>query len=210
MVALGWTIWALAVSHAMAEADATLKPVEWVDLMISTSKFPRFFGAPPYIPRTDPPKITGMSINNPTDTHKPPFGHLVPLHCSSDNETGIFSCPGYTDCDLCSGRAKDHGMPAFSALQESRTSLGNELDGLSFNSEFVQRNRRHGEFARYSFYFSQNMEGLLPIDNTLVVLGLVSSMTCTTTSGALSQTRVARRSSAVGKEVERIRIRYQD
>lgn len=66
-------------------------------------------------------------------------------------------------------------LEAFSRIQERRSSMGYELDGLSFNNDFVvERPYDHSEHISYILHFTQNMGERVPIDNTLVALGLVS------------------------------------
>jgi hypothetical protein len=158
---LEWTTWALAVSHLMTETSAS--HVSWEDLMIATSKFPRFFGSPAIIARTDPPKVTGVSFYN----------DVLPLHCSSDS--GNFSCAA--DCKTINcghGAPYDDAIPAFSAPQERRSSLSHHLDGLEFAFDQNLYDYCLDNHTRQSSFFSQILDGLIPVDNTLVVLGLVS------------------------------------
>ncbi|POS70457.1 hypothetical protein DHEL01_v211150 [Diaporthe helianthi] len=168
---LAWTIWALAASLSLAEA--TFKPVEWIDLMVATSRFPRFFGEPPYISRTDPPKVSGLSY---LEKNKmiPPFGKIVPLNCSSNE--GKFSCPGWTDCEKCFGELKEDGPPAYQAIQARNSSLGHKLDGLTLNADLMWHIPVEldpaGYHTRQTHHFSQNMGGITPIDNTMVNLGI--------------------------------------
>lgn len=165
---LKWAIWALAVSHSMGDpVEEAAKLVKWEDLMVASSRFPRFFGSPAHISRTDPPKVIALSINN--QAQIAPFGDIEPMHCSSDS--GNFSC--VLDCN-CATR-NDIDLEAYSALQERRSFLSHHLDGLNLMAdyEFWEKYPADGH-TLHKYFFTQTLGGRIPIDNTQVKLGLVS------------------------------------
>lgn len=160
---LEWTIWALAISPSMAEATA--KPVEWVDLMIATSRFPRFFGAPPHVSRSNPPNVTGLTTGYSAYKLVPPFGKILPVECST--KSGKFSCSGVEYSGFL--------VPEAVSLLQGRDFKGHDLDGLNFTVDWALNHTYPGSPRKSCvIYFSQNMGERLPIDNTRVEIGLVS------------------------------------
>ncbi|KAG8164341.1 hypothetical protein KVR01_006259 [Diaporthe batatas] len=163
---LSWAIWALVISLSMA--DDAVKPVEWVDLMIATSNFPRFFGTPPHVSRKGGPKVTAVTLYD--DPKKPRFGKdqkVLPIQCSSKSG------------DSCKGAEMGQGVKdAISALQENikPPSLGDGkpgLEGLNFifdHMRYFWYDHTGSPHHHNVYYFRQSMHENLPVDNTELVL----------------------------------------
>lgn len=167
---LKWATWALAVSHSRGhpgpEQEAA-EPVKWEDLMVAASRFPRFFGSPARVPRTDPPKVAALSYKNFPGVQLSPFGKIEPMHCSSDS--GNFACA--VDCKCANPAEKS--LPAYVTLQERNSSLSHHIDGLDFISDYWLTTDHTGHKLLRHF-FTQTLDGKVPIDNTQVILALVS------------------------------------
>jgi hypothetical protein len=175
---LKWAEWAFVISLVMAEATASRKLVRWEDLMLATSHFPRFFGSPAEISRTDPPKVIGLWFHN----------DIEPLNCASGSDKE-FSCKvNCTRIDCRKGQAYDQALTAISALEERQSALPHVVDGLQFLwknmtwwFDYPAQHKLHGRQLR-RFQFMQTLDGLdpthspIPIDNTLAVVSYVSGL----------------------------------
>lgn len=149
---LKWAIWALVIPLSVAERP----PVTWVDLMIATSRFPRFFGEVTTINRTGEPKVNGVVQND---------GTLTPVTCVKDPTLAV-------KCDGDGWDIVEEMRPAIYGLQYQSLPLLNDLR-FTTNGTLWSKGE-DGTIFRTYFFFQSNLDGMITIDNTIVKIHIVS------------------------------------
>lgn len=151
-----WAICALAIPLSVAERSE--RPVEWVDLMIATSSFPRFFGEVTNINRTGPPRVAAVLFNT---------GSVEPITCRSTAEG--FRCDA--DCGDC-GTVPPQVTTAIGSIQVYSPP---PLDGLTFIAQRLDSlYMEDGAIGRTSSFWQSDPAGKIPIDNTIMQINIVS------------------------------------
>lgn len=149
---LSWAIWALVIPLSVAERP----PVKWEDLMVATSRFPRFFGEVTAINRTGEAKVNAVVHDD---------GTLTPVTCVKDYPTGV-------KCDEDGWVVKKEMRPVIREIQYHSPPYLNEL---RFTAEgFLWSEGGDGTIFRTFFLFQSNLDGMITIDNTFVKVHKVS------------------------------------
>lgn len=151
---LNWAIWALVIPLSVAERP----PVKWEDLMIATSRFPRFFGEVTTINRTGEPKVHGVLKSD---------GTLMPVTCVKD-----YNLTNYVKCDD-DGRVVSKDMRPI--IREIQYHSPEYMNDLRFTLEKVFWSKgEDGTIFRTFFLFQSMLDGMITIDNTVVKVHRVS------------------------------------
>lgn len=155
---LNWAIWALVIALSVAERP----PVQWEDLMVATSRFPRFFGEVTTINRTGEPKVNG--VLNFKD------GTLTPVTCVKDYTT-------YVKCDDDGRVVVKEIRPIIREIQYHSPPYMNDLRFTLekiFWSKGKDAKGEDGTIFRTFFLFQSILDGMITIDNTVVKVHKVS------------------------------------